>query len=403
MCSHASEELPSNLDYMLRETYNWFNRSALRRKSYSDIYKIINDGEDPLQLIQLSATRWLARGKCVERILDQWESLKLQFDIAATEAQDRYVAKELQKMYSDLINLLFFNFLKPILSEFNALNVLFQKEQADHLLILQELERFTLSMLGRVLHPLAVKLSVDLNFKSILLPIERVDFGYQFSILLKTMIETKKITESAAHHLKTRCQSFLIGACKELLKRTAGNSEILSRIKILSPTICLKPSRPPFNELPFHLINDCDIPVIEKQWRILLNVDFAAEFEGSVPTAGAIFWARVIEMTNVEGEFIFKELAMLALSIYSLPISNATVERVFSQVTLTKTKLRNRMGLDLLSSILRIKMSLQEDKICCTGFEPKANMLKYNSSIYETNKSAEEIQVEEDLLNALND
>lgn len=77
--SDASEELPSNLDYMLRETYNWFHRSASRWKSYSsDIYKVVNDGHDPMQLIQL-----LARSKSVERILDQWDALSLQFQIAA--------------------------------------------------------------------------------------------------------------------------------------------------------------------------------------------------------------------------------------------------------------------------------------------------------------------------------
>ena len=36
-CSHASEELPSNIDYLIRETYNWFHRSALRRESYLKI------------------------------------------------------------------------------------------------------------------------------------------------------------------------------------------------------------------------------------------------------------------------------------------------------------------------------------------------------------------------------
>ncbi|CAD6216933.1 GSCOCG00011369001-RA-CDS [Cotesia congregata] len=68
VCSHASEELPSNIDYMLRETFNWFKRSALQRKKYLDIYNTINDGGDPLQLVQLSGTRWLARGQAVARI-----------------------------------------------------------------------------------------------------------------------------------------------------------------------------------------------------------------------------------------------------------------------------------------------------------------------------------------------
>lgn len=133
VCSHASEELPSNIDFMLRETFNWFKRSALRRKKYLEIYNTINDGNDPLQLVHLSTTRWLARAQAVERILDQWNPLKLHFDFVATEPhQDRYVAKELQQMYNDPANLLYFTFLSPLLSEFNSLNLLFQKEHADN-------------------------------------------------------------------------------------------------------------------------------------------------------------------------------------------------------------------------------------------------------------------------------
>ncbi|KAH0535076.1 hypothetical protein KQX54_013043 [Cotesia glomerata] len=139
VCFHASEELPSNIDYMLREIFKWFKRSALRRKKYLHVYNTINDEGDPLQLVQLSGTRWLARGQAVALILDQWDSLKLHFDVAASEKhQDRYTAKEFQEMYNDPANLLYFTFLSPILSKFNSINLLFQKEHADHFAILQE-------------------------------------------------------------------------------------------------------------------------------------------------------------------------------------------------------------------------------------------------------------------------
>lgn len=103
-------------------------------------------------------------------------------------------------------------------------------------------------------------------------------------------------------------------------------------------------------------------------------------------------------VTNAGGEFVLKDLAEFALKTHSLPISNALVERVFSRVTSVKTKLRNRMGLDLLTSILRIKTSLELNGKCCSSFEPTKSMLNYDSSIYKK----EEVNVdEEDLLNNL--
>lgn len=77
------------------------------------------------------------------------------------------------------------------------------------------------------------------------------------------------------------------------------------------------------------------------------------------------------------------DLAEFTLKICSLPISNALVERVFSRVTSVKSKLRNRMGLELLTSILRIKTYLEEKGTCCASFDPPKSMLKYDSSIYK--------------------
>ena len=51
-----------------------------------------------------------------------------------------------------------------------------------------------------------------------------------------------------------------------------------------------------------------------------------------------------------------------------VPSSNAVVERVFSQVTATKTKPRNRLGVESLDSIIRIKCFTQMRDICCTKF-----------------------------------
>jgi hypothetical protein len=47
----------------------------------------------------------------------------------------------------------------------------------------------------------------------------------------------------------------------------------------------------------------------------------------------------------------------------TLPISNAVVERAFSIMNLTKTKLRNKMQTEMLNSLLTIKINLYVDNI----------------------------------------
>ena len=88
-----------------------------------------------------------------------------------------------------------------------------------------------------------------------------------------------------------------------------------------------------------------------------------------------------------EKAYPFRELALYALDCFCLPISNAEVERVFSQMALVKTKLRNKMNTDTLSSILRIRQAVHLNG-CCTNFEPTPDMLAlFTMAIYDTKKS----------------
>lgn len=79
--SHASEVLPRQLDFMVRETFKWFKRSTKRQIDYRDLYKCLTN-QIPLKIINPAETRWLSRSKCIDRILSEWDELKLHFQLA---------------------------------------------------------------------------------------------------------------------------------------------------------------------------------------------------------------------------------------------------------------------------------------------------------------------------------
>ena len=84
--SKASDTMPAHLDFMVRESYNWFSHSPKRLLQYRELRKCITD-EVPLKLRQLSATRWMSRYECIRRIIDQWDALKLCFQIASSDVK----------------------------------------------------------------------------------------------------------------------------------------------------------------------------------------------------------------------------------------------------------------------------------------------------------------------------
>ena len=90
---------------------------------------------------------------------------------------------------------------------------------------------------------------------------------------------------------------------------------------------------------------------------------------------------------------MFKELALF------LPLSNADVERVFSEMSLVKSKLRNRIGQETLSGILHIKYGLRRQGLCCKDFAPSQEMLRrFNRGMYSVSGASEsrEADVDED-------
>lgn len=69
--SATKEHLPRNLEFLIRETFNWFSHSSQRRKSYKQLYNLINVGDDPLKITSVSQTRWLSIESAVSRIHTQ--------------------------------------------------------------------------------------------------------------------------------------------------------------------------------------------------------------------------------------------------------------------------------------------------------------------------------------------
>eukprot|EP00795_Rhopilema_esculentum_P005707 gene5707-10957_t len=172
---HAFELMPSHLGFLLKKIPKWFTKSTIRRDAYKKLFDIINAGTEssnlPKPFQKYNETRWLARSKIIFNILMNWNELKAYFGIADQEAQAsvRYTARLISDMLKDPINYLYFQFLCPVVTEFEKVNGFFQATSIDADELVQQLHLFFKSFKSGVL-------SRDGDA----LPIEQVDFGGKF-------------------------------------------------------------------------------------------------------------------------------------------------------------------------------------------------------------------------------
>ncbi|XP_042858157.1 uncharacterized protein LOC122244344 [Penaeus japonicus] len=158
-------------------------------------------------------------------------------------------------------------------------------------------------------------------------------------------------------------------------------------IKYLSPQKFLSQIRPKFCDLPLASLareKGFDVKEGENQYeKISLKTNWKEEFpEFEIPKDPVKFWCHVLHHENAIEENCYKELAVIALNSYCIPLSTSFVERVFSHVTNVKTKTRNKLSTGSLEAILRVRTHLHRGN-CYQSFTVRNKMLAlFNSNMY---------------------
>lgn len=358
------DTLPRNIEYLVKETYNWFSHSSKRQIAYKNIYNTINEGEQPLQITRSCDTRWLSVEPAVTRILNQWDELKLQFSISRNSEKCFY-AEMLYQMYSDPVNKLYLLFLRPVLRDVQAVVKAYQSEQCDPTKLINGLVNLVKVISRKVtlpsarVDPLIAPISDYIDPKPYL--------GYEFE---KLCSEAELHTDEE-RNVRDRCTSFIVKLTHELRERLPDNFKILKEMSVFAVENCTNQVKEPITKLAECFgYKPCEIEVIENQWRNLSVIKW------NNLTETTKFWAEVREYTDSSGAKPFKELSTLAVSLLSLPHSSAEVERLFSQVNLLKTKLRNRLCTKTVRALLTVRSGLKRLGKSSSTYEFSSYVLK---------------------------
>ena len=395
--SAVKAALPSHIEFMITDSHNWFARSSPRLHAYQDVASLVGfstmwnveedeetsgsslEGTAPPRLISPSDTRWLVLAECIEKILGQYDALKAHFTIAY--AKERcYQAKVLSEMYSDEKNFLFLLMIFPVLKELHRLTKLFQSNSSDNFQIYVELEAAFQSLSKRLLKPAILREHsteslAELNIESdfCLLEPESVDLGSSFF----KRLQKSKLTSSDRTDLLIRGRLFLKEVFVGFQKRLSGSLKLMRSVskfssdQFLSTDFKSENFPPPF--FPQDIVS---LSSVEEKSKLLKSLKFEAKSTDE-------FWIAVNNHQDFAGNYPFRSLSDGIIRMLCLPISNAEVERVFSQVSLIRNSRRSRLKTDLLQAILFCKFGLSKFGKTVSDFKPPVSLLNYDSSIYE--------------------
>ncbi|CAD7078680.1 unnamed protein product [Hermetia illucens] len=125
-----------------------------------------------------------------------------------------------------------------------------------------------------------------------------------------------------------------------------------------------------------------NIQEIDSEYRTLINLVKDKEQILDIEE----FW-RMVARIEIGNEQAFPNLVKLVFAILSFPHSSANVERVFSQVNLMKTKIRNRLENATIKACLQTKGLLKLQNSACTNFKVTTEMRKKcNKAMYDIPK-----------------
>ncbi|KYN50089.1 hypothetical protein ALC62_00117, partial [Cyphomyrmex costatus] len=379
--SNACSMLPSSVEELTREIYNYFSNSPKRVETLKEFQKFANVKIH--KILHPAQTRWLSVESVVVRILEQYEALKL-FFIDASVSSDRTsagTAKSILQKLQDPLTKMFLMFLEFVLPIFNNLNRELQSTSPQihnlHKRICTIYKTLLEYFIKRTVIQRTSIFLINVNDPQNYLPLEEIYMGAK----ILAVLYNKHFDSQQLHVLRTRCLSFYVEGARQIRKRYDFGNTVLKSLEMLDPEIVRSGSMPSIINLCSafpNLISEEKFQTIDNEWRLLCNTQISSEKYSTIEE----FWSYVSELKYSDEHLMFGTLGPFMLSLLCLPHSSANVERIFSQINLMKTQQRNRLCTKSITGLLHTKTYLKNKE--CFNLNIEKHILKrINNEMYK--------------------
>ena len=372
IANHACGKLPGYLDDITIQIWYFFHKSPKRQRSFEN-FQVFTECK-PHKLLKASQTRWLSLEACVNRLLEQYDALLSYF--WSTEEKSATVTR-ITEALENPITKAYLMFLSDSLPVVNVFNKIMQQQSPTVHILHQETTAFIKKLLLRFMQPQAIQGSnadiskIDVKDSSKHKQLSDIFTGDQAKVYVE---ECDDLSTSDVKQFRETCKMFWIAAAEYAIKKLPFNDKLLGSVSWMLP---LKQDL----ELEDQVLDvAAELPqVIAVEQKSGLREEFLDYCTYQLPspitsiTDIASYWYQIGKITDLSGEIRYPLLSKLAKAILVIPHSNADVERMFSQMGLNKTKLRNSLGTETLTALLRLQMNAQEP---CYNFSPGTELLE---------------------------
>lgn len=381
LCANdATKELPYTCEKLARNVYNYFKNSNKRQSEFKEFQQFVEI--DIHRILRPAQTRWLSLTAVVDRMLEQWDALRLYFDtkwLADAECQ------EVHAHLNDPLIKAYYYFLGWMLPKFSTVNSYFQSESVVITKLNQKMTALYRELIS-LIFPSSYINSIAIEMINPTQERHHKDLK-DIYLGLGVQKQLEEVEEDRKEILRQKCKQFIITACTAIRKRYHINDPILTAISNLDPEICVSDERQEslapiftlFPRLTPKTLNEQQ--ELDDEWRRLL-IHLPRDLDASQHPPDK-FWHQIAQIGDENGK-VFKQLPAFMLAMLSLPHSNAECERIFSKVNDIKTKKRNKLITRSIKGNLMTQQSIKRHGQNCIQFKPDDEMLKrLNQNIYK--------------------
>ena len=369
---YAMDALPDRIKDLASNIAKYINGSS-KRVTVWNIHQI-DSGIKSHKVPKAAFTRWLTLADCINYVLEKWTALKEFFRLEFVEKKERIASYIYNELNDDYLYL-FFLFANFILPKFANLN---KQMQSVTSIIPANLDAMS-NLLNEILSLYMDKRCFKQDLKNIdpynlnkMKPLAEINVGDD---ALEFISKNKVISKDDINNFLLSCRDFYAEACSQLKNRLSLDEKWFSCRSTLNPENALCPLfhkknktlSKIFDALPGLHENEKIKEEINDEWENLCSFNFSDEIKKEKNFEK--FWLKIKKYSQ------FEYLCNYVFAVFSIiPNSNASVERIWSLLTLQDTKTRSRLQFLSIRAILLSRQFLI-DQGGILNFEPSRDMI----------------------------